>query len=215
MIDDIIKEIQNEFKINSNSKQALWYQNYMRNQFPFYGIQSSARRKMINHLIIQDFSVDELLLLIFKLVNGTYREEFYAAIDIFDYHYQKFSYQDIVKLYKLIEIKPWWDTIDALQKVFVKYDMFLEEMTEFFNQQELFWYRRMAIILQLKRKSQTNIELLKDVIIANQYNNEFFIQKAIGWVLREYSKTNSIWVKEFLKETQLSKLAIREASKYL
>lgn len=45
----------------------------------------------------------------------------------------------------------------------------------------------------------------------------FFINKAIGWALRDYSKTNTDWVKNFIAKYKpgLSTLSIREASKYL
>ena len=44
---------------------------------------------------------------------------------------------------------------------------------------------------------------------------KIFINKAIGWALREYSKTNKVWVKEFVNNYQLSPLSVREASKYI
>lgn len=48
-----------------------------------------------------------------------------------------------------------------------------------------------------------------------EMKKEFFINKAIGWALREYSKTNKQWIKQFLDEHELSKLSVREAGKYL
>ena len=59
--------------------------------------------------------------------------------------------------------------------------------------------------------------------ITNKYVTEscdfkyFFIRKAIGWVLREYSKTNPKAVEKFITrhELRLSNLSIREGSKYL
>ena len=66
-------------------------------------------------------------------------------------------------------------------------------------------------------KEKTNTELLEQIINNNLGSNEFFINKAIGWSLREYSKTNPEWVKKFLKkyEDRLSKLSMKEASKYI
>ncbi|WP_301405564.1 DNA alkylation repair protein, partial [Enterococcus entomosocium] len=80
--------------------------------------------------------------------------------------------------------------------------------------QEDFWLRRIAITLQLGFKEQTDVALLERAIHADRSTKEFFIQKAIGWALRDYSKTNPLWVKEQLTK-ELSKLATREASKYL
>lgn len=60
-------------------------------------------------------------------------------------------------------------------------------------------------------------ELLEEIIINNLEQDEFFINKAIGWALRDYSKTNPKWVIEFIDKHKdaLSKLSIREASKYI
>ena len=80
-----------------------------------------------------------------------------------------------------------------------------------------FWLRRIAIDHQLNRKEKTNKELLEKIIVNNLGSSEFFINKAIGWSLREYSKTNPAWVKNFINryKDKLDKLSIREASKYI
>lgn len=76
---------------------------------------------------------------------------------------------------------------------------------------DIFWLIRISIIFQLKYKNNTNIELLSKSILNNKNSNEFFINKAIGWALREYSKTNPSWVLEFVKSNKLSNLSEREA----
>jgi 3-methyladenine DNA glycosylase AlkD len=80
-----------------------------------------------------------------------------------------------------------------------------------------FWIRRISIDHQLLRKEKTNVDLLSDIIYNNFGSNEFFINKAIGWSLREYSKYNFRWVKDFVEynRDKMAKLSIREATKYL
>jgi 3-methyladenine DNA glycosylase AlkD len=75
--------------------------------------------------------------------------------------------------------------------------------------------RRSAILFQLKYKQETNEDLLYDYIVKNAESKEFFIQKAIGWALREYSKTNPVSVKAFIEGNELAPLSVREGSKYL
>ena len=82
-------------------------------------------------------------------------------------------------------------------------------------QSENMWLRRTAILFQLKYKENTDEELLSEIIKQNAGSKEFFIQKAIGWALREYSKTNPESVKKFIAENKLPKLSQREGSKYL
>jgi 3-methyladenine DNA glycosylase AlkD len=44
-------------------------------------------------------------------------------------------------------------------------------------------------------------------------STEFFIQKAIGWALREYAKINPEAVKNFVANTHLKPLSKKEALK--
>jgi 3-methyladenine DNA glycosylase AlkD len=77
------------------------------------------------------------------------------------------------------------------------------------------WLRRAALLFQLKYKKQTNEELLYQYIVKNADSKEFFIQKAIGWALREYSKTNPESVGKFIEGQKLAPLSVREGSKYV
>ena len=64
-------------------------------------------------------------------------------------------------------------------------------------------------------KEKTDTEFLSKAILYNSQTNEFFINKAIGWALREYSKTDKQWVKNFIEQNTLQPLSIKEGSKYL
>ena len=80
-----------------------------------------------------------------------------------------------------------------------------------------YWLRRAAITAQLLAKDATDTTLLATVINNNLNQREFFINKAIGWALRQYSKTDAAWVRHYIAAHRdgLSALSIREASKYL
>ncbi|MDN5951167.1 MAG: DNA alkylation repair protein, partial [Loigolactobacillus coryniformis] len=86
---------------------------------------------------------------------------------------------------------------------------------QLFYQSPNLWERRIALTLQLKEKDAVDTIMLTQAILFDQYTDEFFIQKAIGWALRQYSKFAPDWVMQFLNTHQLSNLAVREASKYL
>ena len=79
------------------------------------------------------------------------------------------------------------------------------------------WLRRVAIDHQLLRKQHTDTALLEKIICNNLGQKEFFINKAIGWALRDYSKTNPEWVQGFIDRYRhkMAKLSLREAGKYL
>jgi len=79
------------------------------------------------------------------------------------------------------------------------------------------WLRRVAIDHQLGFKEKTDTGLLAEIIKNNLNQKEFFINKAIGWSLRDFSKTNPDWVRTFIyaHKDDLSNLSIREGSKYV
>ena len=76
------------------------------------------------------------------------------------------------------------------------------------------WLQRSGLLFQKKYKQATDNKLLAKYIQHLSSSNEFFIRKAIGWILREYAKTNAEWVKNFVETNSLSPLSKREALKH-
>lgn len=129
-------------------------------------------------------------------------------------------YADLKRLELYVQTKQWWDTIDVLDTVIGQIglrDKRVDQLMLEWSQARDFWFRRIAIDHQRGRREKTKQELLAKIIDNNLNREEFFINKAIGWALRDYSKTNPPWVKEFLasRKNGLAKLSLREASKYL
>jgi len=93
----------------------------------------------------------------------------------------------------------------------------LEEVILKWSLSDNIWLRRVAIDHQLLRKEKTNVQLMEKILLNNLDQTEFFINKAIGWALRDYSKTNPEWVAAFIEKNKerMAKLSIKEASKYL
>ncbi len=127
---------------------------------------------------------------------------------------------DLPRLKKLAQSKSWWDSIDGLDKLVGKIVLVNPEAKQIILEWSLdddFWLRRIAIDHQLLQKEKTDTKLLEQIPINNLNQTEFFINKAIGWSLRDYSKTNPDWVRAFLDKyrSQMAGLSIREASKYI
>ena len=128
--------------------------------------------------------------------------------------------EDIWRLKYLIVTKSWWDTVDLLAKVVgslvIRIEGYDQIMLEWSKDSNI-WLRRVAILYQLSLKDKVDEQILDNILVNNLGNSEFFINKAIGWALRDYSKFNPEWVREFIKENKanMTNLSIREASKYL
>lgn len=197
---------------------------YMRNQFPFYGVMSTPRKELLKALKKEHLEVldsNEKRALIQLLWEEEHRECQLVALDwLMQWKPKEFTASDIDLFEWLITTKSWWDTVDGIApNVVGKYArIFPEEMKETLHRWEShdsFWIRRACLIFQLRYRQETDLDLLQYFINKFKPDREFFIQKAIGWSLREVSKWNPTWVARVVEEEQLTGLAKREASKYI
>jgi len=204
-----------------DEEKAAQMSAYMKNLFPFLGLQKPQRAEVIKPYIkraAKDENCD------WGFIDAcwlkSYREAQYAGVDYLSAVQNKLKEQDLAKLKELITTKSWWDTSDSLSGIVgflvQKYPALVADMLEW-SRSENIWLRRVAIIFQLKYKEKVAVDLLEKIICANFGTGEFFIDKAIGWMLREYSKINPGWVKDFILKhgEKMAKLSIKEASKYL
>lgn len=203
-----------------NEEKAKQMEAYMRDQFLFAGVPKPERANLQKAFLLDSkgLSVSEIIALAYYYYGQTEREYQYLAIDLIQYNVQRVTFDELTALIALVERKAWWDSIDLWRKVYSTWCLYhleqLESVFDIFASQANFWLRRIAITLQLGFKEKTETQLLAKVIEADRVTNEFFIQKAIGWALRDYSKIDADWVREQLAK-DLSPLATREASKYL
>ncbi|HOZ89191.1 MAG TPA: DNA alkylation repair protein [Bacilli bacterium] len=213
--------IKNIFTENKNPNNATMMAKYMRNQFAFLGITSPVRKQICKEFLAlekKNKKIDWELL--DKCFADEHREFQYFVCDYLLLMKNNVVYEEIPKLKKYIVNKSWWDTIDILCKVIGNVglrDNRVKALMIKYSQDSNFWVRRIAIEHQLCLKEKTNHDLLAKIIVNNFGSTEFFINKAIGWSLRDYSKTNPDWVREFINNNkkQMDKLSINEASKYL
>lgn len=195
---------------------------YMKNHFPFLGIKSPLRKELLKEHFAEYAlpEPEQLFEEVWKLYNLPEREYQYAAIALIEKMKKQLTPDDFPVLQLLIETRSWWDSVDSIAPHFVgqlvKMDRtFGDKVMLKWSQSDNMWINRSAILHQLKFKQQTDVELLFTIIKQHTDSKEFFIQKAIGWVLREYAKTNPDIVKEFVAEQPLKPLSKREALKHL
>lgn len=212
------------FSEHADSDRAMYQQRYMKSGLPFWGIPCADVKK-ISNVIFKDFvpknnkQYRDVFLYIFK--NAERREEWYAAMH-YAIKFKKFISEENIDAYlKIVNLTQWWDIVDTVSvHLFGKAlldNVNLEKHLRKWIVDENMWVRRVALLTQLKYKDKTDVDLLSDLILTVADEKEFFIRKAIGWVLREYSYTDPKWVKNFIKEHEqkLSNLSIREGMKVI
>ena len=218
---DKYEELKRKFEESKDKETAISMAKYMRNLFSFYGIPTPKRKAVYKDFLKEEKKLEKIdWELLDQCYQDLHREFQYFVCDYLLAMKEYLAYEDIPKLKQFITKKEWWDTIDCFDSVIGEIglrDSRVDELMLVWSKEEDFWLRRIAIDHQLNRKEKTNKELLERIIVNNLGSNEFFINKAIGWSLREYSKTNPAWVKNFINryKDKLDKLSIREASKYI
>lgn len=217
-MEEYIEALENEFLENKNESNAEKMAKYMKNNFEFFGINSPKRNEIQKQFLQKDFLPDkaDLNFIVKKLWLKPQREfQYFAQSLVFKYK-QQFSVGDIDLFEFMILNKSWWDSIDFIAPnllgcYFKTFPEKRNTIIEKWLNSENIWLQRSCILFQLKYKENMDTSFLSKVINRLNNSNEFFINKAIGWVLREYGKTDSDWVVAFVQKTSLSKLSKREA----
>ncbi len=207
---------------HANPANAIPMQKYMRDQFPYLGIKTPERKALFKQFVAENGlpaieGFDKIVLALWALPEREYQ---YQAIGLLDKMQKKLPPDFTNTLETLITTNSWWDTVDLLAgrvvgKHFQRYPDMQTQFLPTWRRSENIWLRRTAILFQLHYKSDTDVALLFDIIRENLGSTEFFINKAIGWALREYSKTDETAVLTFVNQTNLAPLSRREALKWL
>jgi len=220
--EDYVRNIDDLFKRNQHPEDALEMKRYMQGKFDFYGIKAPIRRKLVQDYMKKNQrpAYADLSAVVKKFWECPQREHQYFASELVEKYRSDFDREIIDLLEFMIVNKPWWDTVDMIAKKLVGHYFKLypgqrdKYIDKWISYDEL-WLQRTALLFQLGYKEETDVNLLFYIIQNLQDNEEFFIQKAIGWALRDYSKLEPEVVREFVDGRELSKFAYKEATKRL
>jgi len=215
-------EIKKIYAANADVENAKGAKAYLLHQFEFFGIKTPLRRKICKAFYATHPIKDHQALT--ALVKASFaepqRELHYFAIELLGYHKKLWCKQTIPLIEWIITHNSWWDSVDStnsfvISKYFLQFPEAIEPTTLKWNHSKNKWLQRMSLLFQLTYKNKTNPVLLAQYIEYTQFEEDFFIRKAIGWALRAYAYTDPKWVKKFVKtHPSLSDLSKREALKH-
>lgn len=221
MLHPFLKKLQVLFENHTNTEKAVFQKKYLKNQFEFYGLTAPERKSIIKIYLkaegLPPFNQME------DIIRNAYqqpqREFHYFAIEFME-KYQKHLLPEHLALCKfLITTHSWWDTVDFIASHLVgglakKHPAISLEMNNWIEDENM-WINRTALLFQLKFKKNTDKQKLFSYCHIQSDSNEFFIKKAIGWALREYSKTDPESVIQFIETHELKPLSMKEGLKWL
>ena len=210
------------FNKNANPAQAAPMKKYMRDQFEYLGI-TTPQLKALSKEFIEQYGlppVSELDLIVHDLWELPQREFQYLAVGFTEHLVDQLPANYIRAIEYMITYKSWWDTVDSIAgdtvgPHFRRFPGVRAKYLAKWRASDNFWLRRTTILFQLGYKKETDFDLLCEIIRENLNSKEFFINKAIGWSLRQYARVEPKAVKKFVKDTPLHPLSRREAMKHL
>lgn len=221
-MDDFVLKLRQKFNENINPQNALQMKAYMRNQYDFFGLKAPAQVEIRQEFLKAEGlpEIAHLPELIRELWEQPEREFQHFGMALTEKYSKKTDAGFIQTLEWMIVTKSWWDTVDFIAANLVgahfkRFPELIPAYTEKWMNSGNFWLQRSALLFQLKYKKQTDLGLLFGFIERLSDSREFFIRKAIGWALREYSKTDPEIVIQFVNSHQLQPLSRKEALKVI
>lgn len=216
-------DLEENYKLNQDPKRAQKMKAYMKNRYDFYGIPSPKRSIILKELLKSHKvgSIDDLVVLTEILWKKPQREFQYVAMDLLGKREKHLNQSHLNSIEHFICTKSWWDTVDwlaghAIGNIFRTNQELIQAAKDSWMKTNNIWLQRTLLLFQLFYKEDTDKVLLGELIQELKTHQDFFIRKAIGWALRQYSKNNREWVINYVKKNaDLSPLSKKEALKWL
>ena len=206
------------FEKNRDKKTAQWSKAYLKDQYEFYGLKSPLRNQLFKEHRERHDLPKEWREAVSESWKHDEREMQYIGMEIAFRSKKHWVRSDLALFESLVTEKSWWDTVDYIASNIMGHYLYtfsdlIPEVTHRWNTSDNMWLNRTSILFQLKYKDYTDFKLLQKMINRHKYSKEFFLQKAIGWSLRQYAKFDPDAVQAFVTETELKPLSRREALK--
>lgn len=220
---EVLARLTDAFQPHRDPERAAAMSAYLRDQFAFLGIMKPERVHLSRDALagLADPAERDLSAVAAACWKRPEREYQYAACWYLRRHARRLGPGFIEDARRLIVAKSWWDTVDDLASnvvgTLVRAHPELRREMDRWVASENIWLARTAIIHQLRYRADTDEARLFAYCLRRGADAEFFIRKAIGWALREYTKTDHRAVLAFLREhgPELSPLSRREATKWI
>lgn len=212
--------LKKHYEAASNVDNAFDMRAYMKDHFVFYGIKAEERKDIFRAFVLSEElpELEDLQEIVIDAWRLPQREYQYFAMELSKKFVKDLEKSHLKMIEHMITERSWWDTVDFISAnlagpFFKLYPDLKENTIQKWVSSRNMWLNRAAILFQLRYKDSTDVDLLFNNIEKFKGSKEFFIQKAIGWSLREYSKTNAQVVKDFVAEAELVGLSKKEALK--
>src|SRR5271156_3774773 len=182
---------------------------YMKSAMPYHGVATPLLRQVckVTFADVEFATASHWQAQVLDLWrDASFREERYAALYLAgDKRSRPFQTLSAMKMYEeMIVTGAWWDYVDDIAShrvgpILRNHPAAMRRKMLSWSKAKNLWKRRTAIICQLGFKAETDLELLYACIEPSLASREFFLQKAIGWALRQYAWTDAVEIRKYVR----------------
>ena len=220
---DLVPELRHELESVVQPDKAPQMKAYMKGRSEFLGVPTPERRTASKPFIAagREATADQLLAAADACWAEPEREFQYVAVSLLKRWNQSLGPDSLTRIERLIRLKSWWDTVDALAGgvvgPLVARNPALTATIDVWVDDPDFWIARTAILHQLGYGADTDADRLFEYVDRRAADTEFFVRKACGWALRQYARHDPEAVRAYVlaRGELLSGLTRREALKHL
>ena len=197
---------------------------YLKSDLEFYGATVPAMRRVVRDAMrSQPLDHDDVIALADLLWSVPVHERRMAAVDVLEFRVGLLGADDIVFVEHLLRESRTWALVDGLAISVVGQLVLVDPpaaraLDRWIGDAD-FWIRRAALLALIAgiRAGTPDLSRIAEFSDALLEEREFFIRKAIGWLLRELAKKDPNWVVSFIepRRDRASGLTVREATKPL
>ena len=198
---------------------------YLKSSLEFYGATVPAIRKTAKSYVANrpDLDREELLALVSALWARPVNEFHMLAIELLDLRKSVLEAADLALVESMLRTSYTWAYVDSLAAsvagpLVERYPQLAGTLNRWATDPD-FWIRRSAMLALLLplRRGEGDMDRFLRYADAMLEEKEFFIRKAIGWVLRESARKRPDVVRDFLatRLDRVSGLTLREAARHL
>ncbi len=211
------------FRAIGNEERATNEKRYLKSDLEFYGVPVPVLRQTAKQFQRAHANLprDELLALVRALWDDPHHELRMLGIALLERYRDRLTAADMTFTETLLRRSNTWAQADWLAtkiagSLVARFPGARRALPTWARDENL-WVRRSSLLALNPRRRPDDFELFARLAITMLDEREFFIRKAIGWVLRETSKSHPDLVHGFLTGhiDEVSGLTLRQGSKYL
>ncbi len=223
--DDLARRIEAALRAHADPVRARGAKAYLKSDWEFIGIRTPVFRRAIKAELAASPPLARPALL--ATVSALWSDEVFelraAAVELLSMHGGLLTPADLSLVERLVRESHTWALVDGLAAhvagSLVEEHPTLGRTLDRWARDPDFWVRRAAMLALLVplRRGGGDFERFSRYADAMLEEREFFIRKAIGWVLRDTSKKRPAMIAEWLapRMHRASGVTLREALKYL